>query len=133
MKQLLKKLQKAIDKVLVYDNQEDKLEIYKNINETGMEAGYSNFIYYKNTCTFYDNNRKDIVKFLELIAKEYDQDLIEMLHSSKYFKDYTLSELGKVLYSDISEKEENNVILGIKNYLTWATVELVVDKILNKE
>ncbi|GEM_PF-4020905 len=133
MKQLLKKLQKAIDKVLVYDNQEDKLEIYKNINETGMEAGYSNFIYYKNTCTFYDNNRKDIVKFLELIAKEYDQDLIEMLHSSKYFKDYTLSELGKVLYSDIPEKEENNVILGIKNYLTWATVELVIDKILNKE
>jgi hypothetical protein len=100
--------------------------IFVDCLKHGANAGFTGFIYYKDTVPFFTKHRLDIINNLEHTAEEMGTDVITMVLNFKEFhnNDYspTPSEVGKALwdtsinYSDYTE---------LYNLFAWYTLEEV--------
>ena len=91
----------------------------RDIREHGIDGGFHGFIYYSDTCAFYDANRKEILAYLFELADSFGQTMAECVagfnivnESEEYVADFfkrSHAELDRDMY--------------LKNALAWATAE----------
>src|SRR5215467_9700754 len=73
----------------------------ENCARHGANIGFSGFIYYNETLSFYKKHRKDIVNHMEQTAAELGTDIISMVQCFGVFRNSdkpTASEIGKALW-----------------------------------
>jgi hypothetical protein len=96
----------------------------ENINNHGIDGGYSGFIYNSETHQFAMRHRKTIVKMLEDTANDMGEDVIKMVSSFGIFRNSTM---------DNDDKKDLYRYLGgarceqstITNLMAWFAAEEV--------
>ena len=100
---------------------QDFRESASDIVNHGIDGGFGGFIYYSDTCDFYDKNKKLILKHLEDIADAMGQNTIEVVESFGCLRQIEKGEVQKFfIYCGESEYDSN-----IKNALAWYAAEEV--------
>ena len=132
-----KKLIKAVINNLGYDSLNDSecIDQLKNITNCpyGMAGGFGNFIYYSDTTTFFNQNRKLIITQLKNTAFELGIGVIEMVAGFNCLKDdedITIDEIGNVLFCIDTDNHDEKMI--IKNALAWYSAEEVAFEVVNQ-
>ncbi len=99
------------------------MESIKDINSNGIQGGYSGFIYYSDTVKFAKNNRSEIVKLLEDMADQLEEDVVAMVSGFGVFRNNPMdAEDKKELYSFLSGRVTGTVI---PNLMAWFAAEEV--------
>lgn len=96
----------------------------EDVNRSGADAGYSGFIYYKDTHAFAMRYRKLIVKMLEEQADEFGTDVVAMVAGFGVFRNSPMDnedkrELYKYLGGGRNEQST------ITNVMAWYALEEV--------
>lgn len=91
-------------------------DIYKH----GIAGGFSGWIYYNETCTFYAKNQALIVGLVEYKSDEDDYKSAQDMVKGFSFIDATLSEIGYTLYGNKRQHDTQ-----VANVLAWFAVEEV--------
>jgi len=132
-----KKLINAVIKNLGYESLNDPecIDELKNIANCpyGMAGGFGNFIYYSDTTTFFNQNRKLIITQLKDQAFEIGVGVIEMVagfNGLKDNEDITIHEIGNVLFCIDTDNHDEKMI--IKNALAWYSAEEVAFEVVNQ-
>ena len=103
---------------------EDNASILKDVANHGAYAGFNGFIYYNETCKFFDDNKDLIIEqLLEDRVNIGYSSLTEMLSSFKCFKDIDTYDIEAFLIN--SEDESNEEKTTLKNGLAWYALESV--------
>lgn len=121
-------LQQKVIKQLGYDELDtDAAQTLKDMANYGIDGGFTGFIYYSETCKFFDDNKNLILESLENLAWELGEDMLNMITHFNCLMDnrtheplYTQTEIMNAIYN---ENDENETI--IKNALSWAVAEQV--------
>lgn len=88
-----------------YDKYEEE---YKDIDATlkdianyGINGGFGGFIYYSDTCDFFDNNADAIIARAEDLADELGQNLLDFVNSFRILEGnaYRVSDMVKIVQS----------------------------------
>jgi len=138
----LTQLQQAVINQLGYDElDKDCASQLKNISNYGIDGGFSGFIYYNETCQFFDDNKVLILTQLEEDAFNFGEDMLTMISHFNCLTDnqrkpqYTPTEIMNAIYNQDDENETQ-----IKNALAWYAAETVafqleeeIDNVLNDE
>lgn len=100
-------------------------EQLEEVAEHGADAGWAGFTYYRDTCAFYARHKADILAMAEQEAKEFGQDMIEMIGhfrclSNNGKPDYSSSEIAEALYGGRGECADL-----IRNAMAWFALEEV--------
>jgi hypothetical protein len=89
----------------------------------GADSGFPGFIYYCDTLAFFRRNRQDIVKNMELMAKELGEDIIGMVQGFGVFR-YEMppspAEVGRALWGAGTLKDD---LTGLYNVFSWFALE----------
>jgi hypothetical protein len=89
----------------------------------GADGGFPGFIYYCDTLAFFRKNRQDIVKNLELTAKELGEDIIGMVRGFGVFRYETPpspAEVGRALWGAGTLKDD---LTSLYNVFSWFALE----------
>ena len=125
-----------LTKKQVLENNEDKkilinaviknvgMDNVENINNHGIDGGYSGFIYYSDTHKFAMRYRKYIVPMLEEQAEEFGEDVVKMVSGFGVFRSSPM---------DAEDKKDLYKYLGggrceqskITNLMAWYAAEEV--------
>lgn len=96
-----------------------------NINNHGINGGFSGFIYYDDTVKFYRKNKALIVNLAEQQACELGDDAVTMVQGFNCLvdvptrkPDYTMNEIAKALYGRYDDD-----LMIIYNALAWFAAE----------
>lgn len=102
----------------------DNASILKDVANHGAYVGFNGFIYYNETCKFFDDN-KDLImeQLLEDRSSIGYNSLTEMLSSFECFKDVDTYNIEAFLIN--SEDESNEEQTTLKNGLAWYALECV--------
>ena len=129
-----KKLINAVIENLGYDNQNDPelIEQLKNITSHGINGGFGGFIYYSETTSFFNENRKEIIELVKDMSLSLGDGMIEMVASFNCFKDedLTIDEIGNVLFCIDTDNHDEKMI--IKNGLSWFAGEEVARHLVDQ-
>lgn len=92
-------------------------------NFYGADSGISGFIYYNETCAFFQRNKKDIVSSVEQMASDLgDSGILEFIESFRCLDgQYSKEEIARVIYGN----EENT---QIENALAWFALEETLNR-----
>lgn len=101
---------------------EDNASTLNDIARYGADSGFNGFIYYSDTCKFFDDNKDLIMEQLleDRINMGYSS-LTEMLSSFKCFKDVDNYNIEAFLIDSDDESNEDQTTL--KNGLAWYALE----------
>ena len=117
-------LQKAVYEQLGCSNIEDFKGELKNVLacSCGADGGFNGFIYYSETCEFFDKNEKLIFeKLLDDRCSIGYNSLTEMLKSFNCFKNIDTWLIERFLINP--QDEENEEQTTLKNGLAWYCLE----------
>jgi hypothetical protein len=106
------------------DDFKELSSIFVNCAEHGANVGFSGFIYYHETISFYKKHRKDIVSHMEQTAAELGEDIISMVQNFGVFRHSekpTKSEVGKSLWGNFINQE----LTTLYNVFAWYALEEV--------
>jgi len=99
----------------------------QDIVNHGIDGGFGNFIYYKDTCKFFNKHKGDILKLAETQADDFGMGMLEMIQGFGCLTDkrtnkpdYTLDEIAKAIYSGRGECVDQ-----IQNAMAWYAGEEV--------
>ena len=100
----------------------------KDVASCGAAAGFGDFIYYSDTCKFFDDN-KDLImdQLLEDRINIGYSSLTEMLSSFQCFKDVDTYNIEAFLIN--SDDESNEEQTTLKNGLAWYALETVAQQL----
>ena len=136
----LTRLQKAVIEQLGYDELDsDCASTLKDLASYGIDGGFTGFIYYSETCQFFDDNKQLIMEQLldDRCSIGYNS-ITEMLASFKCFKGLDTWNIERFLIN--TEDEDNEDQTTLKNGLAWYAGETVawqleeeIENILNNE
>lgn len=62
------------------------MQSIEEVNRHGIDGGYGDFIYYSVTHRFAMRHREDIVRLLEELASEFDEDIVMMVSGFGIFR-----------------------------------------------
>lgn len=95
-----------------------------DINNHGIDGGYSGFIYYSDTHSFAIRHRKQIVELLEQDAEDFGQEVVEMVSGFGVFRNSKMdNDDRRDLYRYLSfAKCEQSTIT---NLMAWYAAETV--------
>jgi hypothetical protein len=131
MKTQLTELQKAVLIQLSGDDEltEDTLQTLQDVSNNGADCGYGGFIYYTNTCGFYDDNSKLIINKLKDDYQDIGYNSItEMVKSFNCFKEFKNDEIELFLINLLEDEDD---ITTIKNGLAWYALEETARELTN--
>jgi hypothetical protein len=89
----------------------------------GADGGFPGFIYYCDTLAFFRRNRQDIIKNLELMAVEAEEDIIGMVQGFGVFRYDTppsANDIGRALWGSGTLKDD---LISLYNVFSWFTLE----------
>lgn len=135
-------LQQAVIEQLGYEElDKDCASQLKDMARWGIDGGFSGFIYYSDTCKFFDDNRALILAQLEEDAFSFGEDMLTMISHFNCLTDnqrkpmYSPTEIMNAIYNQDDENETD-----IKNALAWYAGETVayqleeeIEEVLNQE
>ena len=126
----LTELQKRVIEQLSGESElnQDNASTLKDIASYGADAGFSGFIYYNETCKFFDDN-KDLI-FEQLLDDRTNigyNSLTEMLSSFRCFKDVDTYDIESFLIN--SDDESNEEQTTLKNGLAGNALESVAGQL----
>ena len=138
----LTELQEKVLNQLGYDElNQEAAQTLKDVLQYGIDGGFTGFIYYSETCAFFDDNKNLILSELEEETNMLGEDMLTMISNFNCLTDnnrkpqYTATEIMNAIYNADDENETT-----IKNALSWAAAEMVawqleeeIDKVLNEE
>lgn len=123
----LTELQQKVIEQLGYDElNKEAAQTLKDMANYGIDGGFTGFIYYSETCKFFDDNKDLILEALENLACELGDDMLSMITHFNCLTDnqhkplYTQTEVMNAIYNEDDENETT-----IKNALAWAVAEQV--------
>ena len=126
----LTELQQRVIEQLSGENElnKDNASTLKDVANYGADAGFTGFIYYSDTCKFFDDNKELIFKQLldDMVNIGYNS-LAEMLSSFRCFKDIDTYDIDAFLIN--SDDESNNEQTTLKNGLAWYALETVASQL----
>jgi hypothetical protein len=124
MKELTDLQQKVIEQLGYDELDNDAAQTLKDIANYGIDGGYTGFIYYYETCKFFEDN-KDLImeQLLEDRASIGYSSLTEMLSSFKCFEGIDTYNIEQFLINPDDENNEDETTL--KNGLAWYAAETV--------
>jgi len=129
-----KKLINAVIENLGYDDANDPelIQQLQDISNHGIDGGFGGFIYYSETTSFFNENRKLILELVQEMSFEFGQGMIEFVAGFNCLKDMgiTLDEIGNVLFG--VETDNRNEKMLIKNALSWFAGEEVARHLVNQ-
>ena len=129
-----KKLINAVIENLGYEDKNDPelQDVIKDITNYGMLGGVSGFIYYSETTSFFNENRKEIIELVKEMSFEFGQGIIEFVDSFNCLKDMdvTLDEIGNVLFCVETDNRKEKML--IKNALSWFACEEVARHLIDQ-
>jgi hypothetical protein len=106
------------------------LESFKNLSANladcakhGADGGFPGFTCYSDTLSFFRRNREDIVKNIELLAKELGEDIIGMVQGFGVFRHGTpptAADIGKALWGTGTLKDD---LTSLYNVFAWFCLE----------
>jgi len=123
-------LTKAVINQLGYENVEEDgcKDTLHDVCNHGASGGYGQFVYYTDTCKFYDDNKRDIMNLLLDQMEEmgdFDTDTVsQFIASFNCLKDYTPLEVETYLTS-----RDDTHANQIENALAWYALEEVARSI----
>jgi hypothetical protein len=89
----------------------------------GADGGFPGFTYHRETIAFFLRNRKDIVKNLEITAKELGEDIIKTVQNFGVFR-YSppppAGEVGKAIWGTGKAKDN---LTSLYNVFAWFCLE----------
>ena len=95
------------------------IEAAPDVCRYGIDGGFGNLIYHKDTCQFFLGHRKPIVQYARDQAADMGVGLLEMVQQFNCVgTDYSIDEIGEAIFSDA----ENDTI---QNAMTWFIAEEV--------
>ena len=106
------KLMRAVKRQLGSDWKEN----FHDINNHGIDGGFSGFIYYCDTVSFFKRNKAEIVELVKEMASEFGQSPIDFVKSFNCLKgseDWE-AEIAECLYGRLSEDN-----ITVPNALAW--------------
>lgn len=89
----------------------------------GANCGYSGFIYYSETCGFFDANRQSIIRALSDSASDIGSNVIDMVSGFSCLSDIDKSDIEAILFG--FEPSDECSETQVKNALAWFALELV--------
>ena len=125
MEQLTKLQQRVIEQLSGESElNEDNASTLNDIARYGADSGFTGFIYYSDTCKFFDDN-KDLImeQLLEDRASMGYNSLTDMLSSFRCFQDVDTYDIESFLID--SDDESNEEQTTLKNGLAWYAWESV--------
>lgn len=108
------KLEKAIIRKCV-------LEGLYSVRQGGADCGISGFIYYKDTCRFFQRHKEEILEMVKESADELGDSPMEMVKSFKCLEGAEEEAIGQVLYGRATHEDCDMV----KNGLVWFALETI--------
>ena len=110
-------LKQAIIEQLGYETLAEAKGTLSDVASYGADGGYGQFIYYADTCKFFQDNKSDIVALAEEQAEQFGQGILEMIAGFRSLNnDYSESEIGRVIFGN----EEGT---QIENIMAWFALE----------
>lgn len=116
-------LNAAVIQQLGFDSlqDEDCKQTLSDIANYGIDGGFGSFIYYSDTCEFYDNNERLIKEALAEMACDFGQTAAELVASFGCLNgNYSVCEIDLFLMTG-EETDDNGTQL--KNALAWFAAE----------
>jgi len=95
-------------------------EIAADVMKHGADAGFSGFIYYKDTCDFYAKNRENIYALASEMASSMGEEVVGMVKSFRCLNDSTEVEVGATLFGNKAKHDTH-----VANALAWFALEEV--------
>jgi len=97
-------------------------EACKDIVDHGIDGGFSGFIYTRDTCAFFRRHKAAIVELAEQMADDLGEGgVLEMIQGFRCVgKNYSTSDIGKVLYGPWKDDEAHGMI---GNAMAWFAAE----------
>lgn len=92
----------------------------------GAAAGFTGFIYYRETVGFWRRNRRKIYGYMEQLANDLGENVLTMVSGFNGLKDYEQEEIARALYGNYDEE-----LTGIYNVFTWFALEEVANRYLD--
>jgi hypothetical protein len=103
------------------------IESVEDINSHGIGGGFGGFIYYAETCKFFDTHRKQILEMDQNMAEDCGTGMLEMIQNFNCLKphyrskpDYSQDEIARAIYTGKGED-----VTQVKNAIAWFSAEEV--------
>ena len=129
-----KKLINAVIENLGYDdlNDPELIQQLKDITNHGIGGGFGGFIYYSETTSFFNENRKEIIELVKEMSFSLGEGMIELVASFNCLKnmDVTYDEIGNVLFCVETDNRDEKML--IKNALSWFAGEEVARHLVDQ-
>lgn len=103
---------------------------FQDINNHGIDGGFSGFIYYSDTVSFFKRNKAEIVELVKEMASEFGISPIEFVKSFNCLgkNDDWEAEIAECLYGRLSEDN-----LTVPNALAWFAGEEAAREYMNDQ
>lgn len=94
----------------------------EDIARHGADVGFSGFVYYADTVSFFNRTKRNILELAESQARDFGIGMLEMVMGFRRIKnlDVTQDNVAKVLYSGRGDCADQ-----IKNCMAWYAAEEV--------
>lgn len=94
-----------------------------DVSRYGANCGYSGFIYYSETCGFFDANKKAIIRLLSDTANDFGSNVVDMVAGFSCLSDIDKFDIEAILFG--FEPSDECAETQVKNALAWFALETV--------
>lgn len=120
-------LQNNVIQQLGYDELDKECRsTLEDVSNHGADAGFGQFVYYSDTCQFFDDNRADILRSLSDMADEMGEEPSAMVKSFRCLNGDFNHEVDQVLMGIDCEDD-----IQVKNALAWFALEETARELTN--
>jgi len=93
-----------------------------DVANNGIDGGFPGFTYYSDTCSFFEDNKSDILDLVKGMAEDFDQDPIGFVAAFNCLTDdrETREEIGRCIYGTPNDSD-----YIVPNALAWFAAEEV--------
>ena len=112
-------LQNNVINQLGYDELDSECkDTLSDVAQYGADAGFGQFIYYSDTCQFFDDNRRDILQSVSDMAESMGEEPSAMVKSFRCLNGDFNHEVDQVLMGIDCDDD-----IQVKNALAWFALE----------
>ncbi len=121
-------LQKNVIEQLGYDEFDEECNAtLQDVAQYGADSGFGQFVYYSDTCQFFDNNRSAILQSVSDLAGELGESPSTMVQNFGCLNGDYNREVDQVLMGIECDED-----VQVKNALAWFALEETARELINE-